>query len=88
MGDLSPDAQVYGYSIRHSSPDALSFSTLTNIMRIKQDFWGAIVLSIDFSQSVDEKANVPYPTELASKGLDLSIERFSGSVGAPSFKVI
>ena len=38
---------------------------------IKQDFWGAIVLSIDFSQSVDEKANVPYPTELASKGLDL-----------------
>ena len=55
---------------------------------IKQDFWGAIVLSIDFSQSVDKKANVPYPAKLASKGLDLSIERFSGSIGAPSFKVI
>ena len=66
----------------------MRISALMDYSWIKQYFWGAIVLSIDFSQSVDEKANVPYPTELASKGLDLSIERFSGSVGAPSFKVI
>ncbi|MDF9795661.1 hypothetical protein OKW21_000924 [Catalinimonas alkaloidigena] len=37
---------------------------LCELMRIKQQIWGTVVLSIDFGKSVEEEANVSHPSEL------------------------